>query len=90
MTRFCPTVPSPDMIFLVDPNEKVFIVIVPDSARVWPITRHVGAEEQRGNRLVEQEVVRDVLLLLSLRHRLCNLERESSTYIFVIFAICHI
>lgn len=56
------------VIFLVYPYEEVFVIVVPDSTRVWPVACHTRAREQRGNWFVKQEVIVDQLLLLGRGH----------------------
>ena len=45
------------VILLVDPHQKVLLLVVPDAARVGPVTCHARRQQQRRHRLVEQEVV---------------------------------
>ena len=45
------------MVLLVDPHQEVLLVVVPDTTRVGPVTRHVGGEEEGRHRFVEQEVI---------------------------------
>ncbi len=40
----------------------------PDAAAVGPVARHAGAGQERRHGLVEQEVVSDQLVLVSLGH----------------------
>jgi hypothetical protein len=61
---------QPDVIFFINPNKKVLVVVVPDASSVWPVTSHVGAEEERGHGLVEKKMVSNVLVLFCGSHRL--------------------
>ena len=56
------------VILLVYPNKEVLVVVVPDSARVRPVTCHSRAREKRGHWFIEQEVIVNQLLLLGRGH----------------------
>lgn len=56
------------VILLVYPNKEILVVVMPDSARVRPVTCHARAREKRGDWFVEQEVIIDQLLLLCRGH----------------------
>jgi len=57
-----------NVVFFVDPNEKVFGAVVPDTSGVWPVSGHAGSEQKRGNWFIEQKVVVDKLVLFSFGH----------------------
>jgi len=59
-----------NVVFLVDPDEKVLGGIVPDTAGVGPVAGHTGAGEKGRDRLVEEKVVVDELVLLGVGHLL--------------------
>ena len=56
------------VILLVYPDQEVFVIVVPDSTRVWPVACHSRAREKRGDWFVKQEVIVDQLLLLVWGH----------------------
>ena len=56
------------VILLVYPYEEVFVIVVPDSTRVWPVACHSRAGEKRRHWFVKQEVIVDQLLLLVWGH----------------------
>ena len=56
------------VVLLVDPHQKVLIVVVPNAAGVRPVAGHPGARQQRRHGLVEEEVVSNKLLLLFVGH----------------------
>lgn len=57
-----------DVVLFVDPDEKIFSAVVPDTSGIWPVSSHTGGEQEWGDWLVEQEVVVDELVLFSLSH----------------------
>merc|ERR1712088_421738 len=57
-----------DVVLLVDPDEEVFGVVVPDAALVGPVAGHAGAGEKGRHWLVEEEVLLDEGVLLILAH----------------------
>ena len=56
------------VVLLVYPYKEVLLLVVPDAARVRPIPGHAGSQQERGDRLVEQEMVVDQLFLLLVSH----------------------
>ena len=56
------------VILLVYPNKEILVDVVPDSARVRPVTCHARASEKRGDWFVKQEVIVDQLLLFLFGH----------------------
>ncbi len=58
----------PGVILLVDPDKEVFVVIMPDSTCVRPVTGHTTRQQQRGDRFVKQEVIFDQFFLCLLSH----------------------
>jgi len=56
------------VILLVDPDQEGLGVVVPDATTVGPVTGHTSAGEEGRDGLVEEEVVVDQLILLSVRH----------------------
>ena len=56
------------VILLVYPNKEILVIVVPDSARVRPVTCHARAREKRGDWFVKQEMVVDQLLLFFCGH----------------------
>ena len=57
-----------EVVLLVDPDQEVLGLIVPDAAGVGPVTGHTGTGQKWRNWLVEKEVIVDELVLLSLGH----------------------
>merc|ERR1719370_228437 len=58
------------VIFFVDPDQEVFLVVVEDTSTIWPVTSHTSGGQKRGNWFVEQEVIVDELILLGISHAL--------------------
>ena len=50
------------------PDKEVLILVVEDSSRIRPITRHSCACQKRGNRFVKQEMIVNELILVCFRH----------------------
>merc|ERR1719385_568090 len=57
-----------EMILLVDPDQDLLGVVVPDTTGIGPVTGHAGAGEERRHGLVEEEVIGDQLILLGVGH----------------------
>jgi len=57
-----------DVVFFVDPDEKVLGAVVPDTSSVWPVSGHTGSEQKRRNWFIEQKVVVDKLVLFGFGH----------------------
>ena len=51
------------MIFLIDPDKEVFVVVMPDSTSVGPVAGHTTRQQQGGDRFVKQEVIFDQFFL---------------------------
>jgi len=57
-----------DVVFFVDPDEKVLGAVVPDTSSVWPVSGHTGSEQKRRNWFIKQKVVVDKLVLFRVGH----------------------
>jgi len=57
-----------DVVFFVDPDQKVLGAVVPDTSSIWPISGHTGGQEKWRNWLIEQKVIVDKLILFSFSH----------------------
>jgi len=57
-----------NVVFLVDPDQKVFGSVVPDTSSRWPVSGHTGGDQKRGNWFVEEKVVFDKSVLLFISH----------------------
>ena len=47
------------MVLLIDPDQEVLVIIVPDAAGVRPVASHSRCQEEGRDGFVEQEVVLD-------------------------------
>ena len=56
------------VVFFVDPYKEVLIFIVPDAASIGPVTCHARTREKRRDGFIKQEMIRDELFLLCVRH----------------------
>jgi len=57
------------VIFFIDPYQKIFLVIVPDSSSIRPISCHASTEKQWADRFVEKKAVSNQLILVCFSHR---------------------
>jgi len=57
-----------EMVFFVDPNEEVLLVVVPDISRVRSISGHASGGKKGRNSLVKEELVRNELFLVLFGH----------------------
>lgn len=58
------------MILLVHPNEEILLVVVPYPSSVKPVSGHPRCQQEGRDRLVEEKVVINELLLFRFRHAL--------------------
>jgi len=56
------------VIFFVDPNEEVLLIVVPDTSRVGPVSGHSSGGKEGRNWFVKEEVVSDELVLVLFGH----------------------
>ena len=52
------------MVFLVDPDEEGFLVVVEDSSSFWPVSVEVAGIEEAVTLFEEEMIVNKLLLLL--------------------------
>jgi len=57
-----------EMVFFVDPDQKVFLVVVPDTSGIGPVSGHTSGGKKWRNRLVKEEVISNQLLLRGVGH----------------------
>ncbi len=58
----------PGVVFFVDPNEEVLLVIVPDATSIRPVSCHTSTCKKWGHWFVEEEVILNQLVLLLFGH----------------------
>lgn len=56
------------VVLLVDPNQKVLVLVVPDATSVGPVASHTSTCQQRWDWFIEQEMIVDQLLLFIVTH----------------------
>ena len=45
------------VVLLIHPDKEIFLVVVPDSTSIWPVSSHARGKKERRDRLIEKEVI---------------------------------